>query len=408
MHYGAVARRLHAERGGFAFLPGSLSCPADGTPTLRPHGPSALPTREQLTSHRRGISVWGRVDVCSGFVSGPREHACWTICASGRIIGMLFRQRLYPTRRGARVAPRRWVHENDACPVVLLGTRQILLHPPNDLVFGSGQTNDLIELAKLVEPRVYGGHPAEELGQSGAGVRKAVDVIGVERIRRPVRRWRIRCVPVDGGLGTRRARANPELCVVVAHSQRMNQHGPRIFRVNASGSCCLREHVGQLRPPNIPAVSGRRHAPATLAQDLCRRAARRSFRATSASRSACVRSPASDSSHLNPSQASAPGPHGLRDEQFRPSNWDRIDNLLPANRRISDPLQNKARCGTRLRYPATKTEYQSSTSLPPKTHRLPGISSNGANRDRTGDLLLAKQALSQLSYGPRSPHSTGS
>src|SRR5262249_23944366 len=28
---------------------------------------------------------------------------------------------------------------------------------------------------------------------------------------------------------------------------------------------------------------------------------------------------------------------------------------------------------------------------------------NGANRDRTGDLLLAKQALSQLSYGPRSP-----
>jgi hypothetical protein len=27
----------------------------------------------------------------------------------------------------------------------------------------------------------------------------------------------------------------------------------------------------------------------------------------------------------------------------------------------------------------------------------------GANRDRTGDLLLAKQALSQLSYGPASP-----
>jgi len=28
---------------------------------------------------------------------------------------------------------------------------------------------------------------------------------------------------------------------------------------------------------------------------------------------------------------------------------------------------------------------------------------NGANRDRTGDLLLAKQALSQLSYGPVGP-----
>ena len=28
------------------------------------------------------------------------------------------------------------------------------------------------------------------------------------------------------------------------------------------------------------------------------------------------------------------------------------------------------------------------------------VGSGGANRDRTGDLLLAKQALSQLSYGP--------
>ena len=29
-----------------------------------------------------------------------------------------------------------------------------------------------------------------------------------------------------------------------------------------------------------------------------------------------------------------------------------------------------------------------------------GTGAGGANRDRTGDLLLAKQALSQLSYGP--------
>ena len=28
------------------------------------------------------------------------------------------------------------------------------------------------------------------------------------------------------------------------------------------------------------------------------------------------------------------------------------------------------------------------------------VKPGGANRDRTGDLLLAKQALSQLSYGP--------
>ena len=41
-----------------------------------------------------------------------------------------------------------------------------------------------------------------------------------------------------------------------------------------------------------------------------------------------------------------------------------------------------------------------------QAHALPwkpctcGASNNGASRDRTGDLLLAKQALSQLSYGP--------
>ena len=32
---------------------------------------------------------------------------------------------------------------------------------------------------------------------------------------------------------------------------------------------------------------------------------------------------------------------------------------------------------------------------------------SGASRDRTGDLLLAKQALSQLSYGPASAESNG-
>ena len=31
-----------------------------------------------------------------------------------------------------------------------------------------------------------------------------------------------------------------------------------------------------------------------------------------------------------------------------------------------------------------------------------GIAAGGARRDRTDDLLLAKQALSQLSYGPAS------
>ena len=32
--------------------------------------------------------------------------------------------------------------------------------------------------------------------------------------------------------------------------------------------------------------------------------------------------------------------------------------------------------------------------------QVTALEAGGANRDRTGDLLLAKQALSQLSYGP--------
>ena len=35
-----------------------------------------------------------------------------------------------------------------------------------------------------------------------------------------------------------------------------------------------------------------------------------------------------------------------------------------------------------------------------RTIRERGRKTGGASRDRTGDLLLAKQALSQLSYGP--------
>jgi hypothetical protein len=54
-------------------------------------------------------------------------------------------------------------------------------------------------------------------------------------------------------------------------------------------------------------------------------------------------------------------------------------------------------CGT-LGQTRVPIEYH----LHAKTRRLAGTSSSGANRDRTGDLLLAKQALSQLSYGPRS------
>ena len=45
-----------------------------------------------------------------------------------------------------------------------------------------------------------------------------------------------------------------------------------------------------------------------------------------------------------------------------------------------------------------------SRKVPKDVWRLiENIDPGGANRDRTGDLLLAKQALSQLSYGPRDP-----
>src|ERR1700757_3384421 len=43
-------------------------------------------------------------------------------------------------------------------------------------------------------------------------------------------------------------------------------------------------------------------------------------------------------------------------------------------------------------------EVWSALVEPPSRRSLVG--SGGADRDRTGDLLLAKQALSQLSYGP--------
>jgi hypothetical protein len=41
------------------------------------------------------------------------------------------------------------------------------------------------------------------------------------------------------------------------------------------------------------------------------------------------------------------------------------------------------------------------------TERCLGESGSGASRDRTGDLLLAKQALSHLSYGPERAECSG-
>ena len=47
---------------------------------------------------------------------------------------------------------------------------------------------------------------------------------------------------------------------------------------------------------------------------------------------------------------------------------------------------------------AISDEHAPHSSL--MTRELVVVAAGGASRDRTGDLLLAKQALSQLSYGP--------
>src|ERR1035438_9922090 len=72
--------------------------------------------------------------------------------------------------------------------------------------------------------------------------------------------------------------------------------------------------------------------------------------------------------------------------------------LQTAKRRIPRKIRPDVvlTCGT-LRQKRVPSEYH----LRSKIRQFPGISSDGANRDRTGDLLLAKQALSQLSYGDR-------
>ena len=53
----------------------------------------------------------------------------------------------------------------------------------------------------------------------------------------------------------------------------------------------------------------------------------------------------------------------------------------------------------RLRLKASADNLRSLKSGPP-TEAAPAAKVGGARRDRTDDLLLAKQALSQLSYGP--------
>jgi hypothetical protein len=56
--------------------------------------------------------------------------------------------------------------------------------------------------------------------------------------------------------------------------------------------------------------------------------------------------------------------------------------------------------GAPLMHPGRPPEPSSPQILLARKRLFAALSSSGASRDRTGDLLLAKQALSQLSYGP--------
>jgi hypothetical protein len=73
-----------------------------------------------------------------------------------------------------------------------------------------------------------------------------------------------------------------------------------------------------------------------------------------------------------------------------------------------------------FRLPAQPAEPRSASERDPRAPKTPKAQpplgelgrfdlrqDGGANRDRTGDLLLAKQALSQLSYGPKNPSLPG-
>src|SRR5215212_3015597 len=80
-------------------------------------------------------------------------------------------------------------------------------------------------------------------------------------------------------------------------------------------------------------------------------------------------------------------------------------------RTLGSPLGVPAAVSTRFvlgGHPANSTHEGASTTpteRTPRTSTGPGRSCSGARRDRTDDLLLAKQALSQLSYGPEQPPS---
>ena len=115
-----------------------------------------------------------------------------------------------------------------------------------------------------------------------------------------------------------------------------------------------------------------------------------------------------------------------------PDKWVPICRTRPDNnlsivarlyRRMETILRNRSTCGTTIASPlhdlkTTRDRRErrllefarnkpTAGSLEATADRCKVTSDGGARRDRTDDLLLAKQALSQLSYGPRYPKISG-
>ena len=81
--------------------------------------------------------------------------------------------------------------------------------------------------------------------------------------------------------------------------------------------------------------------------------------------------------------------------QPQPSRRSTSTSCPQRRRRGAAAVQAVPPCGTRCRTMATAATVRLT-----RPGLFAGQTRSGANRDRTGDLLLAKQALSQLSYGP--------
>ena len=91
---------------------------------------------------------------------------------------------------------------------------------------------------------------------------------------------------------------------------------------------------------------------------------------------------------------------------FGTADFDRSDQINQNSRAVTVPPRGTGQTGSK----ASLNDVERSGSCRPEGLELPNLLSlcdvvlsvgaGGARRDRTDDLMLAKHALSQLSYGP--------